>query len=112
MQVETLPGHIILLTDLMELNLDPITVVLRDIAPGVGEITVSCWGAAWTARFGAMPTEKDGRFMTVRSFCLVVSTAYLANRMINQLHRRTVQNERYLLRIVAAVQEGLRVMPL
>ena len=40
-------------------GLDPITVFLEDFAPGQGQITIVCWGEAWTHYWGAMGEKND-----------------------------------------------------
>lgn len=35
-------------------NLDPIDVMIDDIAPGKGRITIRCFTSAWTAYWGSM----------------------------------------------------------
>lgn len=35
-------------------HLDPITIILEDLGPRTGRLTISCYGEAWTAYWGGM----------------------------------------------------------
>lgn len=41
-------------TEVRQDGLDTITVFWRNWEPGKGEVTIYCYGSAWTAYFGAM----------------------------------------------------------
>lgn len=43
-------------------KLDPITVLLEDHAPSKGEITIKCFGKAWTAYWGGTGNRTVGEF--------------------------------------------------
>ncbi|HCG7330519.1 TPA: hypothetical protein NJ407_004131 [Vibrio parahaemolyticus] len=59
---------------LTELNkLDPITVLLEDHAPSKGEITIKCFGKAWTAYWGGTGNR------TVAEFFIDENCDYLVN---------------------------------
>lgn len=57
--------------------LDPILVVIRDFAPGRGQLTVECYGSAWSCWWGAMG---DGK--TVLEFLRGCDAEYVANCLI------------------------------
>lgn len=40
-------------------RLDPVTVIAEDFGPGVGKITIDCFGKAWTAFWGGMGDENN-----------------------------------------------------
>lgn len=80
-------------------TLDPITVVMRDIAPGKGQLIIECYGLAWSAYWGAIGDRK------VKDFVLGCSAEYIVNRMVRP--REIKQEQAYLLRIVRAVIESL-----
>lgn len=50
----------IILTDLV--GLDPIDVMLEDIEPGKGRITIRCYTKAWTAYWGGMGNRTIAQF--------------------------------------------------
>ena len=56
-------------------TLDPIQVILKNYRPGVGEITVKCFGECWTAAWGAMGGE------SVEAFFVSCDDGYLINRL-------------------------------
>lgn len=85
-------------------SLDPVTVYFDDIREHVGQITVICFGEAWTAYFGAMPKED----LTVESFFRTADSHYMTNALIRaQFTKQTKQHEKYLMRIVEAVRQAL-----
>lgn len=87
-------------------DLDPIRVYLENYDPGQGRITITCYGRAWTAAWFAM------RGKTIEQFFESCGADYLIGNLTNQLHQGLARNrksdESYLLRIICAVQEGLR----
>jgi len=58
-------------------NLDPVTIDFIDHAPGQGEITIKCWGQAWTMFWGAM--GKEG----IVDFILTADDDYLFKKLKN-----------------------------
>lgn len=80
--------------------LDPITVVLQDVAPGKGRLIIECYGRAWSAFWGAMGDR------CIEEFVLSADAEYIANRMY--IPKETKSDKAYLLRIVQAVQASLR----
>lgn len=89
-------------------NLDPIDVIFLDHSPGRGRIIVRVYSQAWTAWWGAM-----GEHHTVRTFFLSCDAQYLVGYLIQgpsdpmKARARELQ-ERYLERIVNAIQAALR----
>lgn len=89
-------------------RLDPITVIMRDIEPGRGELIVVHYGCAWSAHWGATGTG------TLREFLRRVSADYVANCMLSARRsfitsRQAEEREdRYLQRIVQAVLDVIR----
>lgn len=43
-------------------KLDPISVVLKNYRPGVGKITIECFGKAWSAGWGGMSGQSVEQF--------------------------------------------------
>jgi hypothetical protein len=82
--------------------LDPIRVFWWDAAPGVGSVTITCYGAAWTAFFGAMPAE------TIREFFATANTDYLVTKLgiTPHLYQRK-RDHQYLARIIDAIKATL-----
>lgn len=80
--------------------LDPITVVLQDIAPGKGRLIIECYGEAWSGYWGAMGD------CCIDDFLLSCDAEYIANRMARA--KESKSDKAYRLRIVMAVQESLR----
>lgn len=83
-------------------KLDAVHVVMYDLGPGVGRLIVECYGEAWSGFWGAMGER------SIEQFVLSCTADYLAGRMWPAGQRRTNRGEAYLLRIIEAVQDGLR----
>ena len=93
-------------------NLDPIAVYMNDIAPGRGELTVTCYGLAWTCYWGGMGEDR-----TVRQFVAGTGPDYIAGCLIcgrdqfsanQRTHKREVE---YLTRIAEAVINAAKDAP-
>ena len=88
---------------------DPITVIMRDIQPGKGELILSVWGRAWSVYWGAM-----GDGWTLRDFLLSTSVEYVANKLIPRdvvTSTRAVARERKYLELIAAdVKKAMQLM--
>lgn len=54
-------------------RLDPVRVMIENIRPGVGCITITCFGKSWTASWSAMSG------MTIQEFFLSCNNSYLIN---------------------------------
>ncbi len=73
MNVNSLYEFKMTLTDVPAL--DPITVFLENFDKGRGQITITCYGKAWTAYWGAMGDR------TLSEFFCDCNTDYLANKL-------------------------------
>lgn len=80
--------------------LDPVTVLMEDIQPGVGRITIICWGKVWTSFWGGMSGDN------IRQFILRTDDDYIASHLWND-QRPKKADKVYLLRIISAVKSGL-----
>jgi hypothetical protein len=80
--------------------LDPITVFI-DAGTGSGQMTIICYGMAWTAYWGAIGNE------TVAHFVIGCDSSYLVNRLTPNDRKTKKSEQTYMLRIVKAVQEAL-----
>jgi hypothetical protein len=78
-------------------GLDPITVLLQDFGGGNGRVIVECYCQAWAAWWGAMGP------VSLRAFLLGCDPGYIVSRM-----GAKVREEKYLTRIVKAMQAALR----
>lgn len=92
-------------------KLDPITVMIQDIAPGQGRITITCYDQSWTASWGAMGTVR-----TVRKFVRDMCAEYIVDCLQSGTTIPADKDARegrdaYMHRIVLAVQEALRQEP-
>lgn len=89
-----------------KLDLDPVTAFLEDFEPGRGQLTLVCWGRAWTHFWGAM-----GNGATVAEFCSKASTGYIAGKLMLpydvMLKRAEPREERWLTQIVEALKVEL-----
>ena len=84
-------------------DLDQVTVYIENFEPGKGQITILCYGSAWTAYWGAMGEE------SLEEFFVTATADYLFNRLIcREWQKETKRHERYLGRIIEAVRKALR----
>lgn len=88
------------------MHLDPSTAFLEDFEPGRGQLTLVCWGRAWTHFWGAMGSDD------LRGFLLGASTGYLVGKLMLpydvMLKRAEPREERWLTQIVQAMKDALR----
>ena len=83
-------------------GLDRIHAFWLDIDAGKGYVTIICYGAAWTAYFGAM----SGR--GIKEFFADVSVEYMTNALLRSPYlKESKSHYRYLFKIVAAVREAV-----
>ncbi|WP_343552163.1 hypothetical protein [Pantoea sp.] len=54
-------------------SLDPVKVMIENIQPGVGNITITCFGKSWTSYWGAMSDQ------TIQEFFVDCNDSYLIN---------------------------------
>lgn len=121
MKIETEQVTCIRLNDLHEERLDPIEVILKNYEPGRGEITIKCYGKAWTSFWGSMSGK------SVEEFFISCDEFYLIKNLAPGLSSSIIDTDEdpadidwdnppmienhdwvYLKRIVLAVQSGLR----
>jgi hypothetical protein len=85
------------------LDLDPVTAFLEDFEPGRGQLTLVCWGRAWTHFWGAM-----GDGVTLAEFVGQASTGYIVHKLMLpldvMLKRAGHREERWLTQIVEALK--------
>jgi len=84
-------------------TLDPITVILRDLGKGQGQVMIECYGSCWTAYWGAM-----GEDVTLRQFLVRVDLSYLVDRLQDPIRRNTRRSTEYLAKILVVVRAVLR----
>lgn len=60
MNIETKQITTLRITDVA--GLYPVTVYLENYQPGMGKITIECWGKSWTASWGAMGGDRIEQF--------------------------------------------------
>ena len=84
-------------------GLDRITVFWQDFNQGQGQVTILCYGHAWTCYWEAMGKE------TVREFFLCCGNDYLVPKLaITQHHTPKKNEEKYLGQIIDAIKKELR----
>lgn len=88
-------------------KLDRIKIIAEDFGPGQGQLTIVCWGRAWSAYWGGMGSAD------ITQFCISMSAEYIAENLvrgqIEGLKRNQKHEMRYLMRIVEAAKEAMRV---
>ncbi|MFK5951029.1 MAG: hypothetical protein QM500_19930 [Methylococcales bacterium] len=68
MKIETKQITKLLISDI---DVDPISVILEDLGPGKGKITVDCFGKAWTAYWGGMGDRTLAEFFCSCDDCYI-----------------------------------------
>lgn len=90
-------------------ELDPVTAFLEDFTRGQGQLTLVCWGRAWSHYWGAMGNCE------LRGFILACSTGYLVGKLMLpydvMLKRAEKREERWLSQIVEALKVQLKAQP-
>jgi len=82
---------------------DQVVVYWRDFEPGKGELTITCWGSAWTSYFGGMAGE------SIQTFFQRADTSYLANKLgSSEVLKKGRKEERYLTRVIEVIKGHLR----
>lgn len=80
-------------------GIDPIDVFWKDIGPSQGSVTITCYGCAWTAYFGAMNER------TIQEFFMQADTDYLVIKLgITPLLKGRKRDHIYLSRIVEHIK--------
>jgi hypothetical protein len=84
-------------------GLDPVTVFWRDFGPGKGQVTILCYGAAWTSYWNAMGKE------TIKQFFATCDEDYLFRNLGLGRHlKQSKAFQTYLLRIIRAVKTAVK----
>lgn len=86
-------------------GLDPIRVLIEDLEPGKGLLTVCCFHDAWAMAFRGYWGAMSGRTLT--QFLADCDPDYIAANLEWSLPK-TRKQTKYLIRIVVAVQAALR----
>ena len=85
-------------------GLDPITVIFRDLSPGKGDMTILCYGSAWTSYWGAM-----GEHRTIKQFVKECDEDYLFR---NLAYANTLKqgkgHQHWLKQIISVVKLALQ----
>ena len=88
-------------------DIDPLTVFFEDFDPGQGQVTIVCWGRAWSHYWNAMGPE-----CTAESFFLKASPDYLVGKLMLErgliLKRHEARETRWLRDIIVYIKEGIR----
>lgn len=89
-------------------DLDPVTAFLQDFEPGRGQLTLVCWGRAWSHFWGAM-----GNGSSLQDFLARASTGYVVGKLMLpydvMLKRAELREERWLTQIVEALKDEIRL---
>lgn len=89
--------------------LDPITVTTWNPVCGQGSLTVECYGRAWNCYWGAMGNKTVEEFVECCSADYIATCLMRSNRGVITSQKAAKEDEAYLLRIVYAVQEALKL---
>lgn len=84
-------------------RLDPITVIIQDVAAGKGRLTVECFGSAWSAFWGSI-----GKVSLIE-FLAQSNPGYIADKMHPMGRRMTKREAAYLQRIIDIVHTVLKM---
>lgn len=85
-------------------SLDAVTVFWQDFGPNKGQVTILCWGSAWTCYFGGM-----GEDATIEQFFAKASTSYLVNKLgITKWLKQSKLHDRYLGTLIEAIKAELK----
>ena len=88
-------------------GLDPIRVLIEDLEPGKGLLTVCCFHDAWAMAFTGYWGAMSGR--TLKQFLVDCDPDYIASNLEWSLPK-TRKQTKYLTRIVVAMQAALRAL--
>lgn len=80
-------------------TLDTVQVYWRNIGPGKGEVTVTCWGSAWTCYFGGMGDK------TIQEFVRSCDIGYLVSKLgYTKWLKQRKTHDQYLGRVISAIK--------
>lgn len=82
-------------------GLDPITVFVENLETGKGKITITCYGSAWVAFWGAIGSG------TIEQFFMSCDAPYLVNRLLCEGRKASSSEKKWLLNIVESVADAL-----
>jgi hypothetical protein len=107
MRIEQINARSIRILELQ--GLDPITVVICNAGVGKGMLIIECYGRAWSAWWGAMDVDTVEQFVTdVATPDYITNCLVRGNRSVVTSTKAQAVDDRYVERIVAAVQRALR----
>jgi len=92
-------------------RLDPVQVYWYDVGSSRGHVTITCFGAAWTAYFNGMGFDATGGPVMIREFFARVDVEYLVSNLHANPLSASKRDLTYLKRIVVAVKASLEEMP-
>lgn len=101
MKTSLVNARILRITDIESERLDPITVVLEDVGPRRGRLTITCFNGSWCAFWGGMGDRP------VREFVRKCDVEYLVGCLARGA-RQTRAKDDYVRRIVAVVLAALK----
>lgn len=79
-------------------GLDPITVFWQDYGPGSGQVTIYCYGEAWTSYWGGMGNRM------IKEFFSDCDLDYLSKKLHgSQFQKETTGHKSYLGKIILAI---------
>jgi hypothetical protein len=84
-------------------SLDSIIAIWQDLGPNKGQVTIICWGSAWTCYFGGMGCD------SIQEFFAGCSTSYLVNKLgITKWLKSSKAHDVYLARLIEAVKTAIK----
>lgn len=84
-------------------ELDTIQVTWVNYQPGRGDVTITCYGQAWTCYFNAMSGK------TIQQFFREADTAYMVNALQRgQFLKQNKAHAQYLAKIVNAIKDAIQ----
>lgn len=81
-------------------RLDPVRVILQDIRPGAGRITVECYGLAFASAFTSIGDR------TIQKFVAGCTVPYLIEKMVPSDVRWPKHMREHIAQIITAAREG------
>jgi hypothetical protein len=85
-------------------GLDPVMIILQDVASGKGRLIIECYGEAWALFWGAMGEEN-----TIGQFIAKAPQEYIAEKLTAGL-RLPARKQAYVRRIALAVQAAITAL--
>jgi hypothetical protein len=91
-------------------GIDAITAYFDDIEHRKGRLTIVCHNQSWSAYWGGMGDRNVKEFILNLNKDYIVNYLIFGQRHLLSLNKRTSE-EKYLLKIVSALQASLRANP-